>query len=81
MTTFLETMISYLGDQAQKNLFKNEQYFKFWESFSSQGDCQVKYMMNNGMLARLLDYFLAEDSPLSTKREYMSSRAFSPKYT
>jgi len=33
------------------------------------------------MLSKLLDYFLGEDSPLSTKREYMSSRALSPKYT
>lgn len=33
------------------------------------------------MLAKLLDNFLGEDSPLSTRKEYMSSRAICPKYT
>ena len=38
-------------------------------------------MLDHGILTKLLDYFLGEDSPLSTRKEYMSSRAICPKYT
>ncbi|EAR94410.2 ubiquitin carboxy-terminal hydrolase (macronuclear) [Tetrahymena thermophila SB210] len=78
---FLNTLLQYLQDFGQKNVFKNEQYFMFWEAFSQQGPEQMKYLIQADVCLLFLDYFMGDDSPLSKTKEYMSSRSITLRYT
>lgn len=41
----------------------------------------MKYLIKEDVAITFLDFFMGDDSPLSTKKEYMSSRSINPCYT
>eukprot|EP00743_Colponemidia_sp_Colp-15_P003962 GILK01004274.1.p1 GENE.GILK01004274.1~~GILK01004274.1.p1 ORF type:complete len:2187 (+),score=414.92 GILK01004274.1:440-6562(+) len=78
----MDELIS-LMDEAAKNWLRFQQYFQVFEDYAAAGAPEVQYLHSRRMIARLIDFFLGERSPLPSenkKRVAMGNKLMSPPF-
>ncbi|KAL4498387.1 hypothetical protein ABPG72_013193 [Tetrahymena utriculariae] len=62
---FLDKMLDIMHTEVSKNWLRMQQYLEFFRDFAYGGDVQVQWNFNKEMIARLIDFFLGNLSPLN----------------
>jgi hypothetical protein len=78
----MDIVFAYLPDELSKNWLKMQQFLCFLCEVTKSGDKQLLYMAEKGLVGKLIDFFLENDSPkaLGQRRNQMGSNYANPPF-
>ncbi|KAL4448730.1 hypothetical protein ABPG74_012819 [Tetrahymena malaccensis] len=62
---FLDRLLDIMHTEVSKNWLRMQQYLEIFRDFAYGGDVQIQWCFNKEMIARLIDFFLGNLSPLN----------------
>ncbi|EAS02785.2 ubiquitin carboxy-terminal hydrolase (macronuclear) [Tetrahymena thermophila SB210] len=65
INVFLERLLDIMHTEVSKNWLRMQQYLEIFRDFAFGGDVQIQWCFNKEMIARLIDFFLGNISPLN----------------
>lgn len=78
---FLSSLMALIPQDLGKHWTRFQQFWQFFRDFALGGEMQAVYLLNSGVIACFIDFYLAEKSPLlrpGEKRSSLGNKMWSP---